>query len=89
MAGRERRPDAAIGHMKAVPVPEIIVAVPEMKIGVADAASPHPYQDLSPGRDRRGRFVRLERGPVRDDLVCLHRQAWPRTTGVFSAGMLW
>jgi hypothetical protein len=52
VAERDRRGEAALGEAEALASAEIVIAVPDMHVGVADPGGQHAQQHLGAGRNR-------------------------------------
>ena len=69
----QRQLDAAVGELEQLAAAEIVVALPDMQIAVADAGGDDLEQDLGPRGLRRRPLHQPQRCPAFTDIIAFHR----------------
>ena len=72
VAHGQRQDDAAIVQRHLLAAADVVIALPDVQVGVADAAMGDLEQDLGALRFRRRQFDFLKRLSVFDDGPCAH-----------------
>ena len=73
MTHGQRQFNAAIAELQLLAAAQVVIAVPNMQIAVADARGNHFEQDFGPGGLRRRPFHQLEWRAALTNVVALHR----------------
>ena len=72
VAHGERQLDAAVGEHQLLAAADLVIAVPDVQVGVAHAGREHLQQHLRAGRLRRLGLVHLQRRAALADLKAAH-----------------